>query len=334
MSSEVGVVSGSCVICPVSNELRVLLTLHLVHLVLQLEGIHKNLRVWESSSNKITCTMSLSVHKQYGNTTVERLRFAYEWKIENFKLLPQEHGEFISSPTFHPREKDNMKWRLRLYPRGSGKENVGYTSLFLFLDCQDAAKMKIKVHCNLSIVRSTSVNATFSFEQQFEDELLSWGCPRMIERSKLVDTPDPCSITINCNVEIPRGVITKSVASVSFDLQKGQLNENFSQLIKDSRFVPFYDVTIIAERRKFRAHKLVLATRSTVFAAMFEHSKIGEHRKNEVKIEDMDEATVEGMLEFIYADSVKDLKMMARKLLQASDKYDLPRLKAMCEKAI
>lgn len=57
-----------------------------------------------------------------------------------------------------------------------------------------------------------------------------------------------------------------------------------------------------------------------------------EKDKSCVKIEDLEPETVRGMLHFIYSDNVPDLDSLAIKLMAAADKYQLKRLKAICEK--
>ena len=56
------------------------------------------------------------------------------------------------------------------------------------------------------------------------------------------------------------------------------------------------DITLICQEKMFPAHKTILAARSDVFAAMFNHSNTEEGRSNEVKIEDTDPDTLARLL--------------------------------------
>nr|VZI16264.1 unnamed protein product [Spirometra erinaceieuropaei] len=85
--------------------------------------------------------------------------------------------------------------------------------------------------------------------------------------------------------------------------------------------------------RQFSAHKAILAARSPVFAAMFEHS-MEESRVNRVQITDIEPDTLAEVLRFVYTGQVAGLDRMAQELLAAADKYQLERLKAMCEEAL
>ncbi|KAA3676300.1 speckle-type POZ protein [Paragonimus westermani] len=100
--------------------------------------------------------------------------------------------------------------------------------------------------------------------------------------------------------------------------------------------------------RQFEAHKAILAARSPVFAAMFEHS-MEESRANRVEITDMEPETLAEVLHYIYTGQVFGLDKLAHELLAAADKascsdlftavstvnlYQLERLKTMCEEAL
>ncbi|KAG5452460.1 Protein roadkill [Clonorchis sinensis] len=85
--------------------------------------------------------------------------------------------------------------------------------------------------------------------------------------------------------------------------------------------------------RQFEAHKAILAARSPVFAAMFEHG-MEESRANRVEITDMEPDTLAEVLRYIYTGQVVGMDKLAHDLLAAADKYQLERLKTMCEEAL
>jgi hypothetical protein len=88
--------------------------------------------------------------------------------------------------------------------------------------------------------------------------------------------------------------------------------------------------------RRFACHKAVLAARSDVFAAMFSHKATTESKTNEVIIKDTDPDILEQLLHFVYTDKVSrdDILQSASGLLTAADKYNIPRLKTICEEAM
>uniref|UniRef100_A0A8D8B572 Protein roadkill n=1 Tax=Culex pipiens TaxID=7175 RepID=A0A8D8B572_CULPI len=106
-----------------------------------------------------------------------------------------------------------------------------------------------------------------------------------------------------------------------------ELAESFGKLLSSSQLS---DITVKVGRRTFHAHKAVLVARSTVFAAMFQHD-MREAQRNEIVIPNMDPQVFEEVLRFIYTDKVEGLPKMAYELLEVAEKYDLARLKVICE---
>ncbi|XBI24860.1 hypothetical protein VPH35_049891 [Triticum aestivum] len=132
------------------------------------------------------------------------------------------------------------------------------------------------------------------------------------------------------------------------------IRRDFQQLLlRPSKIPPSSKVTFLVEDTKFRAHRLVLAMRSPVFAAeLFGHMR--ESTTQRVRIEDMRASTFRAMLQFIYTDELpikpnndeesgssrnnfkkefmaRGREAMVHKLLVAADRYDLERLRLMCE---
>ena len=94
----------------------------------------------------------------------------------------------------------------------------------------------------------------------------------------------------------------------------------------------FSDVIFNICDREFPAHKSILAARSEVFAAMFQH-RMKEKLTNQIEIEDIEPEVFHALLRFIYTGRVLFDKMesMAAGLFIAADKYLLDELKMKCE---
>ena len=84
----------------------------------------------------------------------------------------------------------------------------------------------------------------------------------------------------------------------------------------------FSDCVVACEGREFRCHKNILASRSTVFDAMFTHD-MEENRSSKVDIQDLDGETVHDMIVYIYSGKVEKIDDKATGLLSAAEKYDL-----------
>ncbi|KAF0897493.1 hypothetical protein E2562_037620 [Oryza meyeriana var. granulata] len=98
------------------------------------------------------------------------------------------------------------------------------------------------------------------------------------------------------------------------------------------------DVTLDVGGETFTAHRYVLASRSLVFKAqLFGPMKV--ENGTTIRVDDMHPDVFRVLLHFIYTDELpaegddKDdgEAIMAQHLLVAADKYDLPRLKLICE---
>ncbi|XP_011299510.1 speckle-type POZ protein A-like [Fopius arisanus] len=93
------------------------------------------------------------------------------------------------------------------------------------------------------------------------------------------------------------------------------------------------DAVIVVEDKQFHVHKLLLQTRSPVFAAMFEHD-LKERQTNEIKIEGIKPEVVRKMLQFIYTDTLDNCKDNVGELLIAADRYSLEGLIVRCERIL
>lgn len=70
----------------------------------------------------------------------------FNWKLsEKFvqKISKAKHSQAFESKIF---EIGNISWFLRLYPNGSGKNNMGFVNLFLYLCSlpQNVSKLRVK----------------------------------------------------------------------------------------------------------------------------------------------------------------------------------------------
>ena len=91
----------------------------------------------------------------------------------------------------------------------------------------------------------------------------------------------------------------------------------------------FTDITIETGEKTFKAHRAVLSSCSDVFKRMFEVD-MKEKRQNVVTISDIDPEVMADLLAYMYTGTAPNLKKLARELLIAADKYNLPCLLGMC----
>nr|CAB3490362.1 unnamed protein product [Digitaria exilis] len=95
------------------------------------------------------------------------------------------------------------------------------------------------------------------------------------------------------------------------------------------------DVTFHVGEETVAAHRLVLGARSSVFMAEL-FGPMKERHASHTQIRDMEPRVFRAMLHFIYTDTMPDIDkedalVMTQHLLVAADRYDLERLKLICE---
>ena len=141
------------------------------------------------------------------------------------------------------------------------------------------------------------------------------------------------SLTFYCEIESYGQ--KDPVAGKSADVQdqpiscSDQLIEQLEELFEDMKYADF---TFNVGDHKFQAHKSILASRSKVFASMFEHPT-KEKLSNGVEITDIRPDVFHELLRFIYTGRLtsKTMEKVATKLYFAADKYFLDQLKNECE---
>ncbi|XP_049843148.1 uncharacterized protein LOC126294963 isoform X3 [Schistocerca gregaria] len=109
---------------------------------------------------------------------------------------------------------------------------------------------------------------------------------------------------------------------------RGSLVDAMSELLTSCTGA---DVTLCVRGGEIKAHRLILSARSPVFAAMLLRHDTEEAASGRVQIPDVEAATMQQLVRYMYTDEVPEGKESAAELLAAADKYDLPLLKEACE---
>lgn len=113
--------------------------------------------------------------------------------------------------------------------------------------------------------------------------------------------------------------ISGQTNSIQFKVPECRLSEDLGGLFESQKFS---DAILCVGKEEFYVHKAVLAARSPVFAAMFQH-EMEEKKQNRVEITDVDPVVLREMLRFIYTGKASNLDKMDSDLLSAADKVGL-----------
>nr|CAB3494691.1 unnamed protein product [Digitaria exilis] len=246
------------------------------------------------------------------------------------------------------------RWRIKVYPNGDRQEAAGYVSLYLRLDDEDVDKpVTVQMQfiatvekrglfflkCKKKVASTQKPVTLTTFDGQ---QATVWGYSKFTERGKVhkhvrADRP----LTISCIIVVhnrARAVVVGSSTSAPSSVvpvPSSNLSAHLGDLLSKKTGA---DVVFeIGGGETFAAHRAVLAARSPVFAvelfgAMMSESDAG----GVVRIDDMEPQVFQALLRFVYTDSVPEMTRkeegaMWQHLLVAADRYDMERLKLICE---
>jgi speckle-type POZ protein len=235
------------------------------------------------------------------------------------------------------------RWIIEYYPNGYEQENTDYISFYLVLD-------------EHNIVEPVMAQYVFSFLGQVqspESSLLvgergahsfsttdAYSFPCLMKRESFEKSKHlrNDSFTIRCDVSITKNVnIGEAGAAVRFvNVPPPDIQHHLGNLLLSQEGT---DVTFQVGGEKFMAHRCVFAARSAVFKAeLFGAMKEGT-TDTVVHIDDMDAKVFRRLLGFMYTDFVPEFEeeeeeYMWQDLLVAADRYDVPRLRLICERML
>ncbi|XP_077268860.1 speckle-type POZ protein B-like [Temnothorax americanus] len=256
-------------------------------------------------------------------TNFQMRKILFEWTIENFSLC---YLNILDSSIFPEGVNEKIKWCLQM------QGLRGYEWLSLTLWCRTSQVVNAKHKFSI-------LNAKKEKKEIIEsNDILSYAldgnhcCKQFVRRNFLLDKvngllPDD-KLTIFCEISVI-DYVRSSYNPVTIPFKP----DNVGLLLFENP--EFSDITVCVDGRKIQAHKAILVAQSHYFSRMLK-SEMSETQNNYVTIEDIDYGTVREMLRFIYTGKVENLENLRKitDLLVAADKYELTKLKVMCEKIL
>ncbi|KAJ3702262.1 hypothetical protein LUZ61_005967 [Rhynchospora tenuis] len=240
-------------------------------------------------------------------------------------------------------------WVIQFYPDGYNTENKNCISFYLLLKSDDS---DVKAQFSFTILQQNGVPSAMSsttelltFKSTSSTYYSSWGLPKFAKRSEF--EASEClkddAFTIKCIVTVKKPL--QLTTSYGVTVPPSNLGQHFVRLLESGDMT---DVTFEVKGEIFKAHRYILAARSSVFNAEL-FGCMREKWTDTITIHDIEAPVFRSMLCFIYSDSLPnfeknsndngnnndgeydDMRLMAQHLLVAADRYDLERLKLMCE---
>ncbi|XP_059120848.1 speckle-type POZ protein-like [Peromyscus eremicus] len=272
--------------------------------------------------------------QRWDHTQISLQNFSYLWTISNFHSIVEERLGSLRSPTFSIEAND--KWCLTVNPNGLDEVSADYLSVNLvLLSCLKShvwAKFQFWIISDKGEKKQTRRSQTafrfvpglgYGFKKYILRDFLLSHAPRLLPHDQL---------TLLCMVSMVKDSfsISDQKRKPGIQVPRCTLADELGELWDNSRFT---DCCLVVSGQEFQAHKAILAARSPVFRAIFQHD-MEESRKNRVEITDLEPQVFKSMMDFIYTGTAPDLDSMADTLLAAADRYGLERLKVMCEDAL
>ena len=255
------------------------------------------------------------------------------WTIENatFKCKNMENGVLLESNTFSASGDEINKWSLLCYPAGESEESIGFLSIFAKLYSQTSitAYLEFSAQNNMNEEFDNTKDDSYTFSSsKFGD---SFGFPLFLSHTDLLAKNSKYlkedALTVQCKItyEVENSLSRAKVPRL--ENPDCQITHHLGHLFDSGRMS---DITFLVGKKQFKAHKIIMSARSTVFAAMFEvDGKVGPLAS--LKIEDIEPDIFEAMLRFLYTDDIQENEELAKKLLAIAQKYQLQLLKLKCE---
>ena len=163
---------------------------------------------------------------------------------------------------------------------------------------------------------------------------------RCLLLSKLRDSDD---VTFECKIKVWQ--LDKPVHKQQESLLQANKSISFPEfnlsklLLEDRQNNFFTDVTIVAaDKKEFRAHKVVLAYQSKFFKTRFSGRWAAAQNTGQggdrVEMTDISATVMEAMFSYMYTGEVADIENIAMDVLPVAEEYGLEGLRKVCEQAL
>ncbi|KAK3153727.1 hypothetical protein QOZ80_2BG0180350 [Eleusine coracana subsp. coracana] len=206
------------------------------------------------------------------------------------------------------------------------------------------AQYQIRFADEVKKTTSLALREVASFESR-----IGCGCKKFVKRKVLEKSKHlkDDSFSVRCDIVVfnefraeEEEVSGQVNTPVCVSVPPSDLHQYLGDLLRTEKGA---DVVFEVGAKTFAAHRCVLAIRSPVFSAeLFGTMKEGDIA-GVVRIDDMEAQVFKALLHFVYTDSLPkgnkqeegtEEDVMSQHLLVAADRYNLERLKLMCEEKL
>ena len=263
-------------------------------------------------------------------------------RLRDFEKLDATPGRLIEGPTF---EVGGEKFRLHVYPGGHTEQGKGFVGVILVYEGTSDAGVGVSYRLAATGIagaeRAKEHTSIFSRLRMNDEKGPCWGWDKFIKRLPAAAMTGCLTITAEVTV---RGTPTTSVLQRAGEsrvvLPPRALGSNLLAMYRSGALV---DVTLKpapgpqatrSADAEVRAHRVVLAAGSPVFAAMFTQG-MAEAGSDEVTLDGITSELLQRLVHFLYTEeSHPDAFDDPEGLLEVADQYQVPRLVAVCERKL
>lgn len=246
-------------------------------------------------------------------------------------------GERVKS---HPFIIGGHRWRIDYYPSGVRPEVADYVSLSLILEEDVPAVVKAQYDICL-VTKEEEAEQAASMASASVDEFAArkgWEYSKFVRRVELESSKylRNDSFTVRCDIVVVHGYRAAGGVAAFVSVPPCDLRENLGRLLESEMGA---DVVFEVGSETVAAHRCMLAACSPVFAAeLFGPMKEGNAASGVVRVEDMDAEVFKALLRFTYTgllpETFKEDVVVCQHLLVAADRYNMGRLKLICEQKL
>ncbi|KAF7070455.1 hypothetical protein CFC21_075976 [Triticum aestivum] len=284
----------------------------------------------------------VAVHQSIPNTTLRASRTTVQHvlKIQGYSWMSKsfDTGKGLRSKSFYV--GGTTGWHIAFYPNGNRVETDDSVSVFAVLD-DAAAGRAVEAEIGFDVLDPTTGEPMPRYRRPGAGVIRRFACigafcgyENFIRLEELEEflLKDDC-FWVRCNITVveflretappPRPVVAA--------IPPPDWAQHFGDLLRSKQGA---NVMLDVGGETFAAHRCVLAARSPVFEAELYGAM--EERNAYVRIDDMRAEVFRNLLHFAYTDelppeTIEDGAAMAQDLLKAADRYDMERLKLVCE---
>ncbi|XP_037418503.1 BTB/POZ and MATH domain-containing protein 1-like [Triticum dicoccoides] len=248
-------------------------------------------------------------------------------------------GERIKSRPF---TLGGHRWYIVYHPNGSGQQYADCISLFLVLDEDVTTAVKAQHKFSFADELTDQAPSFASVAVHNHNSQQRWGNAMFMKRADLEKSKhlkDDC-FTIRCDIVVISDYraedLPEETPPAFVTVAPSDLHQHLGDLLNTEKGA---DVVFEVGGHTFAAHRCVLAARSPVFSAeLFGGMKEGD-TAGVVRIDEMEAQVFKALLCFAYTDSLpvtlkEDEDVMCQHLLVAADRYNMERLKSICEEKL